>query len=227
MMHYLTVSQLANALGVTPQGINKYLREQGLQSKAVKKGNKFLIDEPLAETIRNHFRPNDKDILKSLYQTETETETKETITESSETETETSRNDKTAGQAAVLEVKNEQLEIRLQEQKEEIIFLREQVNRLNEKNDKLELENDGMKKQLLLMATSNTSQEQEDDEVINIPFKEEIEINEDAQEQEEIIAADAESIADEPKKQDITLDEYFRMSFFERLKYKWGRDNAN
>ena len=163
-MIYLTVSELANALGVTPQGINKFMREQGLQSQAVKKGNKFLINETLAETIRNHFRPNDVDLLKRFYLSETNTETTETNTETTETQTETIRNEETAGQAAILAAKVEQLEIRLKEKDSEIEFLRNELKDSREIQKQLAAQNTVYTTKYLV----DVSQESEQDSIIDV-----------------------------------------------------------
>ena len=70
-MTYKTVAELAKECGVTPQGINAYLRKSGLQAFAVKNGNKFLINENLAETIRNHFGVSTLENVESETGTET------------------------------------------------------------------------------------------------------------------------------------------------------------
>ena len=172
-MNYLTVSELANILGVTPQGINKYMRDKGLQSQAVKNGNKFLINETLAETIRNHFKPNERDLLKSFFQSETETETAETNTETTETETETNGNKESAGQAAILAAKVEQLEIRLKEKDSEIEFLRNELKDSREIQKQLATQNTVYATKYLV----ESSQENEQNSIIDVETeKEESEI---------------------------------------------------
>lgn len=203
-MNYLTVSQLAKILEVTPQGINKYLREQGLQSQAVKKGNKFLIDEKLAETIRNHFRPNDPEILKTHFKTEINAETAETDTETIETETETNGNDKTAGQAAIFKAQIEQLEIRLKEKDSEIDFLRNELKDSREIQKQLAAQNTVFTTKYLVESTQE--QENETDSVINIQ----------PQEQEEnTIAVEPEQI----QEQETIRDNLERLTFGQRLKF--------
>ena len=150
------------------------MREQGLQSQAVKNGNKFLINETLAETIRNHFKPNERDLLKGFYQSETETETAETNTETTETETETNENNETAGQTAILAAKVEQLEIRLKDKDSEIGFLRKELQDSREIQKQLAAQNTVFTTKYLVEA----SQESEQDSIIDVETeKVESEIN--------------------------------------------------
>ena len=170
-MKYLTVAELAKECGVTPQGVNKYMREQGLQSQAVKKGNKFLINENLAETIRNHFNRNEQDSFRNQKQADNKPETTETNTETTETEletvSETNGNDKTPVQELLSQIQAENLETRLQEQKElmqqtiesqqsQIDFLQRQVDNLSGQNAKLLAEHDAIKNFCLQLLRLNT-----------------------------------------------------------------------
>ena len=126
-MTFTTVAELAKECGVTPQGINAYLRKSGLQSQAVKSGNKFLINENLAETVRNHFGVSTLENAESETETETSAEKTETNTETTETVSETTETDKTAGKEPDLSEIVKQLETRLQERESEVTFLRKQV----------------------------------------------------------------------------------------------------
>ena len=126
-MTFTTVAELAKECGVTPQGINAYLRKSGLQAQAVKNGNKFLINENLAETIRNHFGVSTLENVESETGTETEAEKTETNTETTETVSETTETDKTAGKEPDLSEIVKQLETRLQERESEVTFLRKQI----------------------------------------------------------------------------------------------------
>lgn len=126
-MTFTTVAELAKECGVTPQGINAYLRKSGLQAQAVKNGNKFLINENLAETIRNHFGVSTLGNAESETGTETEAEKTETNTETTETVSETTETDKTAGKEPDLSEIVKQLETRLQERESEVTFLRKQI----------------------------------------------------------------------------------------------------
>lgn len=67
----ITVREIADELGKTPQGVNKYLRTSGLQKKVVKDGNRNLLPDDVAETVRNHFQKP----------TETETKTETPVSE--------------------------------------------------------------------------------------------------------------------------------------------------
>lgn len=72
------VKEIAEECGVTPQGVNKYLRSSGLQAQCVKDGNRFLIPENVRELLKTHFL----DI-----ETNSETQKPETETQKPETET--------------------------------------------------------------------------------------------------------------------------------------------
>ena len=152
-MKFVTVAEIAAQCGVTPQGVNAYLRKSGLQKQAVKSGNKFLLDENLAETVRNHFG------VTTFADSETETETvsisekTETFTETSETETETvsetTETDKTPDKAALLQVELDQLRIRLEEKQSQIDYLQTQLDKATDMNRALAIENAAFAAKLL------------------------------------------------------------------------------
>lgn len=72
------VKDIAEECGVTPQGVNKYLRSSGLQEQCVKDGNRFLIPRNVRELLKTHFLGK-----------ETNSETKKLKTETQKPETET------------------------------------------------------------------------------------------------------------------------------------------
>lgn len=72
------VKEIAEKCGVTPQGVNKFLRSSGLQAQCVKDGNRFLIPENVQELLKTHFLEKE---------TNSETEKLETDTQKPETET--------------------------------------------------------------------------------------------------------------------------------------------
>lgn len=72
------VKEIAEECGVTPQGVNKFLRSSGLQIQCVKDGNRFLIPENVQELLKTHFLEKE---------TNSETEKLETETQKAETET--------------------------------------------------------------------------------------------------------------------------------------------
>ena len=139
-MKYVTVAEIAAQCGVTPQGVNAYLRKSGLQKQAVKNGNKFLLDENLAETVRNHFGVTTFADSEAEAETTTEIEKIETFTETSKTKTETvsdvSETDKTAAKSAEA-VLIEDLRAQIEELREDRRFLREQNTSLLEQNAQL------------------------------------------------------------------------------------------
>lgn len=153
-MKYATVAEIASQCGVTPQGVNAYLRKSGLQRQAMRSGNKFLLDENLAETVRNHFGVSSFADSETETETATETERVETHSETmetvSETVSETSETGKTTDKSADA-VLIEELKAQIEELREDRRFLREQntsllaqnaqliesVNRLTESNKAL------------------------------------------------------------------------------------------
>lgn len=72
------VKDIAEECGVTPQGVNKYLRSSGLQEQCVKDGNRFLIPRNVRELLKTHFLGKE---------TNSETQKPETETQKPETET--------------------------------------------------------------------------------------------------------------------------------------------
>ena len=202
-MKFVTVAEIAAQCGVTPQGVNAYLRKSGLQKQAVKSGNKFLLDENLAETVRNHFG------VTTLADSETETkigtvsEKVETFTETTETETETvsetTETDKTPDRAALLQVELDQLRIRLEEKQSQIDYLQIQLDKATDMNRALTLENAAFAAKLLKAP----EEDQEPDENIEI------------QEEETESAADQTEQPQEQEPQKImTFGEWFKQRFF-------------
>lgn len=135
-MKYATVAEIAAQCGVTPQGVNAYLRKSGLQKQAVRNGNKFLLDENLAERVRNHFGGSAFADSETETETATETERVETHTETTETVSETTETDETAGKSADA-VLIEELKAQIEELREDRRFLREQNTSLLEQNAQL------------------------------------------------------------------------------------------
>ena len=202
-MTYVTVAEIAAKCGVTPQGVNAYLRKSGLQKQAVKKGNKFLLDSDLAEKVETHFGLIDAAVSDSVSETvETSTKT-ETFTETSEIETETvsetAETDKRPGQEAILQVEIEQLRIRLEEKQSQIDYLQTQLDKATDLNRALTLEN-------AAYATKLLKAPEEDRE------PEEVEI------QEEESAESAGDQLDQPQEQEprkvMTFGEWFKQRFF-------------
>nr|CRY94223.1 hypothetical protein [uncultured prokaryote] len=72
------VKEIAEECGVTPQGVNKFLRSSGLQAQCIKDGNRFLIPENVQELLKTHFLEKE---------TNSETEKLETEPQKPETET--------------------------------------------------------------------------------------------------------------------------------------------
>lgn len=54
-MAYCTVKEAAEKCGVTPQGVNKYLRTSGLREQCKQDGNRFLIPETVQKLLETHF----------------------------------------------------------------------------------------------------------------------------------------------------------------------------
>ena len=54
-MAVYTVREMAEKLGVTPQGVNKFLRTSGLREQCQKNGNRFLIPETVQKQLETHF----------------------------------------------------------------------------------------------------------------------------------------------------------------------------
>lgn len=205
-MKFVTVAEIAAQCGVTPQGVNAYLRKSGLQKQAVKNGNKFLLDENLAETVRNHFKPSTFADSETETEIRTVSETTETVAETSETETETvsettetvSEEDKTPDKTALLQLELDQLRIRLEEKQSQIDYLQTQLDKATDLNRALTLEN-------AAYATKLLAAPEEDQE------PEEIEI----QEEESESAGDQ---LDQPQEQEprkfMTFGEWFKQRFF-------------
>ena len=200
-MTYVTVAEIAAKCGVTPQGVNAYLRKSGLQKQAVKKGNKFLLDSDLAEKVEMHFGLIDQLVSDSELETvETSTKT-ETFTETSEIETETvsetAETDKRPGQEVILQVELEQLRIRLEEKQSQIDYLQTQLDKATDMNRALAVENAAFAARLLKAP-------EEDRE------PEEVEI------QEEESAENAGDQLDQPQepRKVMTFGEWFKQRFF-------------
>ena len=200
-MTYVTVAEIAAKCGVTPQGVNAYLRKSGLQKQAVKKGNKFLLDSDLAEKVETHFglidslvSDSDSETVETTTKTETFTETTETDTE---TVSETTETDKTPDKTALLQVELDQLRIRLEEKQSQIDYLQTQLDKATDLNRALTLEN-------AAYATKLLAAPEEDQE------PEEIEI----QEEESESAGDQ---LDQPQEQEprkvMTFGEWFKQRF--------------
>ena len=201
-MKYVTVAEIAAQCGVTPQGVNAYLRKSGLQKQAVKSGNKFLLDENLSEIVRNHFG------LSTFVDSETETETEtvsekiETFTETTETETETvsetTETDKTPDKTAILQVELDQLRIRLEEKQSQIDYLQTQLDKATDMNRALAIENAAFAAKLL-----KAPEEDQESEKIEI------------QEEETENAADQpEQLQKEEPRKVMTFGEWFKQRFF-------------
>lgn len=200
-MKFVTVAEIAAQCGVTSQGVNAYLRKSGLQKQAVKSGNKFLLDENLAETVRNHFG------VSAFADSETETETVtvsekiETSTETTETETETvsetTETDKRPGQEAILQIELDQLRIRLEEKQSQIDYLQSQLDKATDLNRALSIENAAYAARLLKAP-------EEDQE------PEEIEI----QEEETESADQPEQPQEQEPRKVMTFGEWFKQRFF-------------
>ena len=201
-MTYVTVAEIAAKCGVTPQGVNAYLRKSGLQKQAVKKGNKFLLDSDLAEKVETHFglidspvSDSDSETVETTTKTETFTETTETDTE---TVSETTETDKTPDKAALLQVELDQLRIRLEEKQSQIDYLQTQLDKVTDLNRALTLENAAYVTKLLKAP-------EEDQE------PEEIEIQEEESE-------NAGNQHDQPQEQQphkvMTFGEWFKQRFF-------------
>lgn len=166
-MSNITVKQLAEEIGVTPQGVNKYLRTSGLQNQAIKDGNRFLIPAELANQIRNHFQK----------QTETELETKTKISPSVsdfENDSKSKNADDSSNSKAIdalvaqLDILQKQLEVK----DEQIKTLTDALANANETNKALSAANAVQiaadKKELFLassdrMTENDTVEEQEED----------------------------------------------------------------
>jgi len=153
-MKLLTVAEIAAECGVTPQGVNAYLRKSGLQKHAIKNGNKFLLNEKLSETVRNHFGASTSYDSESETKLETETEKTETSTNTTETEsetetetTETVSKDKTAGQEPIL------LDY-LKELKQQVKIKDEQIKRSDLEKEKLHQEIEEKDKQIEQLITT-------------------------------------------------------------------------
>ena len=204
-MKFVTVAEIAAQCGVTPQGVNAYLRKSGLQRQAVKSGNKFLLDENLAETVRNHFKPATFADSETETETGTVSEKVETFTETSETETETvsetTETDKTPDKAALLQVELDQLRIRLEEKQSQIDYLQTQLDKATDMNRALAIENAAFAAKLL--KAPEEDQEPKESEEIEI------------QEEETESAGDQ---LDQPQEQEprkvMTFGEWFKQRFF-------------
>ena len=201
-MKFVTVAEIAAQCGVTPQGVNAYLRKSGLQKQAVKDGNRFLLDENLAETVRNHFKPSAFVVSETETETRTVSETTETITESTETETETvsetTETEKTPDKAALLQVELDQLRIRLEEKQSQIDYLQTQLDKATDMNRALAIENAAFAAKLL-----NAPEEDQE------PEKSEI------QEEETESAGDQPDQPQEQKPRKVmTFGEWFKQRFF-------------
>ena len=201
-MTYVTVAEIAAKCGVTPQGVNAYLRKSGLQKQAVKKGNKFLLDSDLAEKVETHFglidplvSDSDSETVEIATKTETFTETLET---ESETVSETTETDKTPDKTALLQVELDQLRIRLEEKQSQIDYLQTQLDKVTDLNRALTLEN-------AVYATKLLKAPEEDQEL------ETTEIREVQEEKEE--GADQLDQPQEPKKV-MTFGEWIKQRFF-------------
>ena len=201
-MKFVTVAEIAAQCGVTPQGVNAYLRKSGLQKQAVKSGNKFLLDENLAETVRNHFKPATFADSGTETETGTVSEKVETFTETTETETETvsetTETDKTPDEAALLQVELDQLRIRLEEKQAQIDFLQIQLDKATDMNRALAVENAAFAAKLL-----KAPEEDQEPEKIEI------------QEEETESAGDQ---LDQPQVQEpqkvMTFGQWFKQRFF-------------
>ena len=201
-MTYVTVAEIAAKCGVTPQGVNAYLRKSGLQKQAIKRGNKFLLDSDLAEKVETHFGLIDP--LVSDLDSETTTKT-ETFTETSEIEsetvTETTETDKTPDKAAILQVELDQLRIRLEEKQSQIDYLQTQLDKATDLNRALTLENAAYAAKLL--KAPEEDQEPKESEEIEI------------QEEETESAGDQPDQPQEQKPRKVmTFGEWFKQRFF-------------
>lgn len=201
-MTYVTVAEIAAKCGVTPQGVNAYLRKSGLQKQAVKKGNKFLLDSDLAEKVETHFglidspvSDSDSETVETTTKTETFTETTETDTE---TVSETTETDKTPDKAALLQVELDQLRIRLEEKQSQIDYLQTQLDKVTDLNRALTLEN-------AAYATKLLKAHEEDQE------PEEIEIQE---EESENAGDQLDQLQEQKPRKVMTFGEWFKQRFF-------------
>lgn len=52
----LTVKQLADEIGVSKVAINKKIERLGLKSKLTKDGNRYLLDDDIADQVRDAFK---------------------------------------------------------------------------------------------------------------------------------------------------------------------------
>ena len=202
-MTYVTVAEIAAKCGVTPQGVNAYLRKSGLQKQAVKKGNKFLLDSDLAEKVESHFGlldavVSDSDSEKTETTTKTETST-ETTESDSETVSEVSETDETPDKAAILQVEIEQLRIRLEEKQSQIDYLQTQLDKVTDLNRGLVLENAAYAARVLELPRGDQDPEgdqiQEDQEV-------------------EESAVDPQPVEPEKPHKPMTFGEWFKQRFF-------------
>lgn len=201
-MTYVTVAEIAAKCGVTPQGVNAYLRKSGLQKQAVKKGNKFLLDSDLAEKVETHFglidplvSDSDSETVETATKTETFTKTTET---ESETVSETTETDKTPDKTALLQVELDQLRIRLEEKQSQIDYLQTQLDKVTDLNRALTLEN-------AAYATKLLKAPEEDQE------PEEIEIQE---EESENAGDQLDQTQEQQPRKVMTFGEWFKQRFF-------------
>lgn len=200
-MNYVTVAEIAKECGVTPQGVNAYLRKSGLQGQATKSGNKFLLNVNLAETVRNHFGVSTSVDSETETETENVSEKTETNTETTETETETvsetTETDESPVKTAILETELQQLRIRLEEKQSQIDYLQTQLDKATDMNRALAIENAAFAAKLL-----KAPEEDQD------PEKSEI------QEEESENAGDQ---FDQPQEQEprkvMTFGEWFKQRF--------------
>ena len=70
-MNKWTTTTLSNACGATPQGINKFLKKQGLIERGVLFGNKRLYDDEVAEIVLAHFNKETETVSEISETTET------------------------------------------------------------------------------------------------------------------------------------------------------------
>ena len=222
-----TVKELATLCNVSEQAIRYYLA----QNDCAKVASKWKPTQDELAALFSHYGVD----VATLAQEEQETCAKDT--KNAHVVAQDTQDDETPGQTAYFKAKAEQLEIRLQEQKEilekalersddEIKYLREQLKAVNAKNEKLLLENDAIKNQMLLNAASKQDQEQEDN-VINIPPIQEQEIEDSAAIIEDIQEQEIEEVEETPEdiQEQANVMEDFKkqlrgMSIFEFFRFR-------
>lgn len=133
-MANMTVKELSEELEITPQGINKYLRKSGLQEQAIKDGNRFLLPDELADTVRNHFRAKSETKLETETVLETENENKNDTFDQFENEKNVSSSD-AAIQALVVQLTLLQQQIEIKDK--QITALTDALATANETNKAL------------------------------------------------------------------------------------------